>query len=274
MRVLCVACALFLTGCADVTVTQVDDTGQHRKDAVPGFYVPRLMPYLLVADLPPDPAPPKAKPPTPKPKPKPKPKPGHKAPHTDAVAKPDPATGDDPSPADGGSPPTASASASASDQSFLAVTKSYVIKLVYLPDYSHQQAIRASSGLFGKATLNLALTDGALTSLQANMDSTENGEVFKSALTALVTAATGGAAGVPAVATSATTRDQQLVETAQPRTAQPLPPLHDSLLHPGLYRLVYDHSGEFSGLTKVTGFCARTGLTMPDKLDVCSEKVP
>jgi hypothetical protein len=157
----------------------------------------------------------------------------------------------------------------------LAVTKSYVMKLIYLPDYSHQQAISTSSGLFGKATLNLQLTDGALTSLQANMDSTENGEVFKSALTAAVTAASGGAAGMPAAAKDAATKAeearQETSTTSPPILPPPLLPPADSFLHPGLYKLSFDDFGKFIGLQKITGFCPQTGLTLPNNADACTD---
>jgi hypothetical protein len=245
VRVLGLCLLLAVTGCADITVTQVNADGLPVCHAAHGLVVPRLMPYLLVAYLPADPAAPANK--------------GSdsetKKPYKPKISKKNKDNAEDTDTDTADKPTTSGNAASASDLSFSATTSQYAIKLIYLPDYSHQQAIATSSGWFGKANLQVQLLDGTLVSLNGNTDNTENGEVAKAALSALVTAATGGQAAAPAAAAKvAGGRAKQSQPTGAGNPATQPPPAVNPILPSGLYKFEYNKDGVLQGLGRVTDF--------------------
>jgi hypothetical protein len=113
---------------------------------------------------------------------------------------------------------------------YLMVTAGEAPKVVYLPDWSHQQAISATPGLLGSATLQATLGDGgALTGLNGGSDNTE-------ALKNATTLAEAAVKGTPATVT---------------RKVGALAP---STLRPGIYRFQYGADGAMIGLELVKGF--------------------
>jgi hypothetical protein len=148
-RILVLSLALLAAACAELKVKQVDFHGKSRLGEEEGLYVPRLKPYLLVANLPPESASSETA----------------GAPRLrsrSSSGRAGAGSGSNPSPRPTDSSTTDNKSnatpGTTSDLSFGGLTKQYVIKLVYLPDYSHQQAIRVSPGLFATSERSAAIS--------------------------------------------------------------------------------------------------------------------
>lgn len=80
----------------------------------------------------------------------------------------------------------------ASDVSFGAASGEYIIKLVYLPDFSRPMSLSVRAGLFGVAQLKPTLVNGwMLTSFDANADNTKFADVL-TAIPGVLSALKGG----------------------------------------------------------------------------------
>jgi hypothetical protein len=131
--------------------------------------------------------------------------------------------------------------ATQTDMSYIATGDGWTMKLVYLPDYSDQQAINVSPGLFGAASLAATLENGALMNLNASDDASK----ILAAVAQVATAAVGKSA---AVATKAAV-PAAVTATKKVGVAAPQP-----LLAPGLYQFVYDSTGSLTGLRLMSAF--------------------
>ena len=213
-----------MTGCAGVTVHPLGADGKYDKNKDNGVVYYRPMPYLLVVNLPAD-------------------DPAADSEKKNNSEKDNSSKKDSPA-KDSGEAPTDSTKTSPSppsDTSFSAATKQHFVKLVYLPDFSQAYAVTSSTGLWGSAQLNIQLQDGwMLTTLGANADS-KTSEML-SAIASMAGAGTGAAGGKPATGKKAqeATREERVTP---------------EVLHPGLYRFVYDESGRLKSLDAVTYFC-------------------
>lgn len=125
--------------------------------------------------------------------------------------------------------------ATQSDMSFIATGGGYSMKLVYLPDYSDQQAINVSPGLFGAASLAATLENGALMNLNATDDASK-------ILAAAAQVATAQVSKTASTAVKAATTKTMGITAPQP------------LLAPGLYQFVYDSTGSLTGLRLMSAF--------------------
>ncbi|QYE35644.1 hypothetical protein KZX46_06625 [Polymorphobacter sp. PAMC 29334] len=103
-----------------------------------------------------------------------------------------PGAGDKTSTTDDGAAPVAAAG-TGSDTGFVAQSDTFVMKIVYLPDYSHSVAVRVRSGMFGSSSLQLSFENGMLTAVGGKVDNSKAGDVAVAALQAISTIATGGA---------------------------------------------------------------------------------
>jgi hypothetical protein len=245
-----------LIGCASVTAIPLEPDGLTAvAGAKPGFryFIPR--PYLLVAEAPaarvsggtpPKPAPEGQMPPK-------------KPPVKDAADKgakdaardgkpiggaPSDATNKktDSTSSDGGDG-TKPASVPGADISFqIGDGKTYIAKLVYLPDYSRPMAVELNTGLVGISKEDMTLQDGwMLTNVSANADNTKMGDVLTAAIQALSTSATGGASKAATAAAG-----------AKPKAGAPAPHAPpNQVLRPGLYAFDYAY-----GTSRVWGLCA------------------
>jgi len=152
---------------------------------------------------------------------------------------------------------TATPTNSGADVSFVAQNDVYVMRLVYLPDFSKPYVLSASPGLFGTASLSPQLQDGwMLTSLNGSVDNRvpETLSSIASVLSAIKPSPSVGGGGSQR---SATIEGGLAGEPAD-------------VLPPGLYKLVYDGAGQLIGLRRVTGFCSSAGIVpnesaLPDK---------
>src|ERR1043165_8063979 len=148
-----ICACLLLFGCAGVTAISLEaDCYAAVPRAAPGFryFLPR--PYLLVTELPEAssaPSGPIIKDINP---------PGFVNPPGTPPPGAEPKGGD--KGGDGGGQTTASAGAPSSNTSFMASTANYMVKLIYLPDYSRPMAVTMNAGLLGTASMNLTLQDG------------------------------------------------------------------------------------------------------------------
>ncbi len=254
MRLYLICGLAVLSGCAHIRVDHVDAKGAKSSGQEEGFYVPRLMPYLIVMDLPPK---------------SPTGSSGNGQQKNNLVQsgggsgpskpssgsssqKSDSGNSDNSSTKSGGTP------GSASDLGFGVETKQYVAKLVYLPDFSHQQVISASAGLFGTVSLAPQLQDGALVSLNGSADNSKMVDVLTALISAGTSAASGGASGAASAASKAA-QNKSLGNIPAPST----------FLLPGLYRFEYNEDGFLIGLRKMTGFCDATGKygSVPKEID-------
>jgi hypothetical protein len=277
--ILCLS--VLLSSCASLDVVPLDAKAEMALDgAAPGFRIPRMTPYLVVAQLPARPttapqadpaaapvvAPPKVKkhgglPPPPK-------KPGRvpQAPVVAGPAGPPGSPGGDPAPttADSASAPSTPAG-SGSDTTFTASSDTFVMRIIYLPDYEHAVAVRARSGLFGSSSLQMSLQNGMLTSLNGKVDNSKAADVAVAALSALTTIATGGASKA---ATAAAPGGKPRVAADGTIAKTPKPPLR-----PGVYAFV-----PISGLSPL-GVCAVAyftpkGIEPPTDASKCDRTKP
>jgi hypothetical protein len=226
------AIATLLPGCAKVTVTPLDPSGQPTTEAEGvRYYLPK--PYLLVMSL--SGSAPEGKPP---------PKGPVVDPKTGEVIAPgggDTNTSSKDSPG-GNTNGTSAAPSATGDISYLAADAQTVAKLIYLPDYSRPMAISESPGLFGSVNMAANLQDGwLLTSLQGAGDS-KTAETLM-AIASLISAA-GGGAGAGAA------------KKAQPPGGAGVeaPPPSTQLLPPGLYAFVYNPGGLLTDVCLVRAF--------------------
>ena len=122
--------------------------------------------------------------------------------------------------------------------SFIASGGGYSMKLVYLPDYSNQQAINVSPGLFGAASLAATLENGALMNLNASDDASK----ILAAAAQVASASMSKSAAVATKAAVAPATKTMGITAPQP------------LLAPGLYQFVYDSTGSLTGLRLLSAF--------------------
>lgn len=211
-------CVLGLVSCASITAVPLKVDGAEAKNVVDGirYYLPK--PYLLVARLPASVQSSEAG----------KSRPGE--PPQDGSSTENPAKKDEGEEGNGKEPGASSEAGNSS--TFHAATASYVIKLVYLPDYRSPMALRMSTGLFGSVTFKPTLESGwMLTALDSSADSK-----VPEAITAL-----GSVLGAKAAKSSADTSGGAGGED-------------QTVLRPGLYEFVYDSNGVFLGLRRMADF--------------------
>src|SRR5208337_1338519 len=165
----------------------------------------------------------------------------------------------------GGSGGTSSTS---TDTSFAMFSKQYGIKLIYLPDYEHPMAISESPGLFGSSEMKPSLQDGwMLTALDATGDS-KTAETISAVASLVGAAMTGGASSAAGGAKAAGGAAAGGGAPAGPSavlayTKTTAPPV----LPPGLYKFVFDDHGRLLGLDSVVYFCSsglQTGGCPPE----------
>jgi hypothetical protein len=246
-----------LAGCASVTAIPLEADGLNAvPGAQPGFryYIPR--PYLLVAEAPAAKAgggaPQKPAPEGEMPPKKPPPKDAQKDPAKDAArdgkriagAPPDPTNKKTDSTTSDGGDGSKPASTPATDTSFQIGDsgKTYIAKLIYLPDYSRPMAVELNTGLVGISRVDMTLQDGwMLTNVSANADNSKMGDVLTAAIQALSTSATGGASKAATAASGAAKK-----AGAPPPHAPP-----NQVLRPGLYAFDYNY-----GMSRVSFLCA------------------
>ena len=265
--------ALLLTSCASMDVVPLDSAANRALNgAAPGFRIPRMTPYLIVAELPSKtattvstvdaaaaaaaakkggvalPAPP----------------PGGGLIPGQAVAAgphgPGAPGADDKASTSGGSADPAATAGSGSDTSFIAQTDTFVMKIVYLPDYTNAVAVRVKSGLFGASSLQLSFQNGMLTGVGSKVDNSKAGDVAVAALQAITTVATGGASkAATAAAPGAGERTLSKVDK---------PPLR-----PGVYAFVPVTSRSPLGVCTVSYF-TEDGVQSPPDTDTSKCAVP
>ncbi len=228
-----------------------------------GFRIPRMTPYLVVAELPgkttsvtPNaggaaaagkkvvaalPAPPPG---------------GGLVPGAPVAAGPFGPGAADATPAADASTP-APAVGTGSDTSFVAQTDTFVMKIVYLPDYSHAVAVRVKSGLFGASSLQLSFQNGMLTAVGGKVDNSKAADVATAALQAIASVATGGAA--KAAAAAAPGAAPGAGETAITKPDKPP-------LRPGIYAFVPVTSRSPLGVCTVAYFTPN-GVQSPPSAD-------
>jgi len=245
-----------LGGCAGVRVTPLNPDGTAAAGAKEGmrYYMPA--PYLLVTRMPPLPLP--------------------SSTSTDSDDSEDPSAEDaqaaqatkraTPKPTkknDGEGPSSAPAGgAPSSNTSFLASTPEYMLKLVYLPDKTKPMAMSVRTGLFGTASMKPGLQDGwMLTSLDASADS-KTAETLTAIASLVSSAATAGAGGAKSAAgaggggkiTTTETKFDKEGRREEEKVTEKIPDFSNQILKPGLYKFVYDASGQLIGLHCVTEF--------------------
>lgn len=164
------------------------------------------------------------------------------------------AEGDDKKTAEvGGAAP---ATPAGSDQSFLAQSKTYVVKLIYLPDKSRPLSISAHAGLFGQVSMAPVLQNGwMLTSLETSADS-KMAEVLGSIASVISAVKTPGGGG-----------GGQAKEDEAPGTG--LGGSEMRILRPGLYEFRYDTNGALTGLCPLT-FFGPDGIKTPAGGEACT----
>jgi hypothetical protein len=138
------------------------------------------------------------------------------------------------------------AAGSPSDTSFqVGDGKTYIAKLIYLPDYSRPMAVELNTGLVGISKVDLTLQDGwMLTYVSANADNSKMADVLTAAIQAISTSASGGATKAASKAASGT------VGAAAPTQGKGAAPRNPAL-RPGLYAFDYNY-----GMSRVSGICA------------------
>ncbi|MFL9992905.1 hypothetical protein PQR34_18615 [Paraburkholderia sediminicola] len=180
-RVLIGVASLILASCASVTSVPLNPDGTDataNSNKVKGirYYIPK--PYLLVTALPASPASSVSDATLPQ---------AHKKP--EAQGGGDTASKN----TDTQLPQSNTPTANASDTSFTAATAQYVVKLIYLPDYSQPMALQMHSGMFGTVSEAPTLQDGwMLTSMSGSSNSGVADAL--SAIASIVSGAKGGAA--------------------------------------------------------------------------------
>ena len=247
-----------LGGCAGVRVTPLNPDGTAAAGAKEGmrYYMPA--PYLLVTRMPPLPAPGSS----PRGSDDSEDQAGNEAQAAQSKkdSKPKPPKDNQ---NDGGKPSSAPAGgAPSSNTSFLASTPEYMLKLVYLPDKTKPMAMSVRTGLFGTASMKPGLQDGwMLTSLDASADS-KTAETLTAIASIVSSAATAGAGGAKSAAgaggggkiTTTTTKFDEKGRREEEKVTEKIPDFSNQILKPGLYKFVYDASGQLIGLHCVTGF--------------------
>lgn len=313
-KVLCLAAALVVSGCASIQAVPLDETAEKAvTGGTPGFRIPRMTPFLVVAQLPPPqvktigaavsddgalPHTPMQAPPSPRaeqpvgnagsrsqrgdrrtrPAADHDPGPTERANTADpaaqararvapgGAAKPDPApaaAGGDKDKDKGAAADAAPAQANAgsgSDTAFAAQSDTFVMRIVYLPDYRHSVAVQVTSGLFGNSSLSLSLQNGMLTGVNAKVDNSKAADVAVAALQAITTLATGPKPSTPPAAAAA---------PSGPPAALQRPPLK-----PGVYAFVPSSGANPLGLCTVA-FFTQAGIEAPSAAEMpCSVSPP
>lgn len=150
----------------------------------------------------------------------------------------------------------AAAAPAGTDQSFLAQTKAYVVKLIYLPDMRRPLSISAHAGLFGQVSMAPVLQNGwMLTSLETSADS-KMAEVLGSIASVISAVKTpGGGGGDGAKKEDAPGGGSGGAESR--------------ILRPGLYEFRYDLAGRLDGLCPVN-FFGPEGVKIPASGEACT----
>lgn len=218
--------ALLIPGCARVHILPLDPDGVAKlQNAAEGLRFYRPKPYLLVVALPP-PASAAGIPTSDRKRPSEQEGKGAGAETKNETEK-----------KDGTASTSTSSSSPSTSTGFSAVAPQYVVKLIYLPDYSHPFAISASAGM-GTAQMNPVLQDGwMLTSVNSTSDSK-----VPETLTALA----GGLKTVAGAFAESSLRQQ----TARPEASTAM---GGSYLSPGLYAFE-ETNGVITGLKRLASF--------------------
>jgi hypothetical protein len=227
--------SVLAASCASVTAIPLEPDGL---TAVPGaqagfrYYMPR--PYLLVTEVPPSTGGGTAPPPAVDVRP-------------NGLSDPAGAPGATPTTpgkqdsTDGGGASASAATAANTNTGYLHSNgTTYLVKLIYLPDYSRPMAVQMDTGLVGTTSMQMNLQDGwMLTSVSANADNSKMADVLTAAISAL--SSTVGGAGTKASSTSKPPSGPQAAHQAKP----------DRVLRPGLYAFDYNF-----GMSRVSFLCA------------------
>lgn len=247
--------SLCVCGCASMDVVPLDSKAEKAlPDAAPGIRVPRMTPYLVVAQLPkvetassghdgagskeathPETLPAdgqggKAKKPGAGHGDSPKGPAGSPGGGSDAAAAKSDAGGDDGAKASAGS---------GSDTSFTAQNSTLVMRIIYLPDYRHAVAMSASPGLFGTSTLGLSFENGMLTAINSKIDNSKNADV----LTQLAGLFGGSAKAV---------KSTDGAPGGGPIKASSAPAAEEPPMQPGVYAFVEDDASSTKSLSLCT----------------------
>ena len=311
-KIFCLSAALVMSGCASIKAVPLDGAAEKAvTGGTPGFRIPRMTPYLVVAQLPPPqvktigaavsddgalPHTPMQAPPSPRaeqpvgnsdsrsqradrrtrPAAAHNPGPTERAitpgPSAQArargapggAAKPDPAPaaagGDKDKGAAADAAPAQASTGSGSDTAFAAQSDTFVMRIVYLPDYRHSVAVQVTSGLFGNSSLSLSLQNGMLTGVNAKVDNSKAADVAVAALQAITTLATGPKPSTPSAAAAA--------PGGRPAALQRPP------LKPGVYAFVPSSGANPLGLCTVA-FFTQAGIEAPSAAEMpCSVSPP
>jgi hypothetical protein len=173
---------------------------------------------------------------------------------------------------DQNTPQQSSTPAAPADVSFEAdaPTVTYKMQVVYLPDYSHPQAVTMNTGFFGTSSMSLTLQDGwMLTNVSANGDDSQIWAVLQAAVQA-VTGKTSSA--TQAAASGAVT------PPGSPAPVQGQVPPAQQILKPGFYG--FDYVRGDGSLSVMPRICPIAFFTPQGTVDAttdqgsCSSAVP
>ena len=241
---------LCLSGCArmDVIPLKHDGTVDATKQEGLRYYLPK--PYLLVAEAPTE-----------------------KKLNQQSDGDHSYAAGDDGKVDDKAKGGSASGSpSSASDTSFSLVTDNYIIKLVYLPDYSHPMAIhRPVWAIFGTTDTTVSLQNGWMLTSFGGKDDSKTAETISSVASlvgalagATKTAASGGTTKAQSIHLESIEQYNQCIKNAKNKeektecgnkTNQNNKDGLPNVLSPGLYEFEYNETdGKLTGLKPVVHF--------------------
>lgn len=222
---------LYLSGCARMEIIPLkhDGTEDDAKQKGLRYYLPK--PYLLVAEAPTET------------------KPNQQA-NNDSIKSKQASTANkeksDTANDKGKSDTPNSSPSSVSDTSFSLVTDKYVLKLVYLPDYSQPMAIdRPWYAIFGSTDTTVSLQNGWMLTSFGGKDDSKTAETISS-VASLIGALAGSAK--TAASGGATKAGSALTVQQGDQTGQQSP-----VLSPGLYEFEYD-KGNLIGLRYIQRF--------------------
>lgn len=257
---------LTLGACAEINAVPLDEKALVAvQNGAPGFRVPRMTPYLFVARLPAQSVTSTTNAPHQK-SASDMTSPSSNSDRTGPRGPVGSPGGENPSDiSDAGDsagktddPAAKSSSGSGSDTTFAAQTTTFVMRVVYLPDYQHSVGVSMKGGLFGTSSLSLEFQNGMLTGVNGKVDNTKNADIVTSALQAIATVATGGAAAAAAGPTTAS-------PPGGARRTVVATPVEQPPIKPGLYAFVpIDKSSSPLGLCVVAYF-TESGIEAPQE---------